>query len=74
MVRPERFELPTYCSGGNRSIQLSYGRILPKYTSIDAPACPPNPAHRRHGMGSVPSEAILFLRRLCSNTRYALTL
>jgi hypothetical protein len=20
-VRPERFELPTYCSGGNRSIQ-----------------------------------------------------
>jgi hypothetical protein len=28
MVRPERFELPTYCSGGNRSIQLSYGRAL----------------------------------------------
>jgi hypothetical protein len=26
-VRPERFELPTYCSGGNRSIHLSYGRI-----------------------------------------------
>jgi hypothetical protein len=26
MVRPERFELPTYCSGGNRSIHLSYGR------------------------------------------------
>jgi hypothetical protein len=26
-VRPERFELPTYCSGGNRSIQLSYGRM-----------------------------------------------
>jgi hypothetical protein len=25
-VRPERFELPTCCSGGNRSIQLSYGR------------------------------------------------
>ena len=26
LVRPERFELPAYCSGGNRSIQLSYGR------------------------------------------------
>jgi hypothetical protein len=25
-VRPERFELPTYSSGGCRSIQLSYGR------------------------------------------------
>jgi hypothetical protein len=28
VVRPERFELPTYCSGGNRSIQLSYGRAI----------------------------------------------
>ena len=27
MVRPERFELPTYSSGGCRSIQLSYGRV-----------------------------------------------
>src|SRR5882762_9743413 len=26
LVRPERFELPTYSSGGCRSIQLSYGR------------------------------------------------
>ena len=27
-MRPERFELPTCCSGGNRSIQLSYGRTV----------------------------------------------
>ena len=33
MVRPERFELPTYCSGGNRSIQLSYGRASSGYYS-----------------------------------------
>jgi hypothetical protein len=33
MVRPERFELPTYSSGGCRSIQLSYGRtpLFPVY-------------------------------------------
>ncbi len=32
VVRPGRFELPTSCSGGKRSIQLSYGRAsrLPK--------------------------------------------
>ena len=28
MARPERFELPTYSSGGCRSIQLSYGRAI----------------------------------------------
>ena len=34
MVRPERFELPTYCSGGNRSIHLSYGRARANYTDL----------------------------------------
>jgi hypothetical protein len=31
-VRPERFELPTYCSGGNRSIHLSYGRPTGRFS------------------------------------------
>src|ERR1700677_3687010 len=32
MVRPERLELPTLCSEGRCSIQLSYGRI-PKHST-----------------------------------------
>ena len=28
LVRPGRFERPTFCSGGKRSIQLSYGRMV----------------------------------------------
>ena len=36
MVRPERFELPTYSSGGCRSIQLSYGRVTLVYIGTGA--------------------------------------
>ncbi len=40
MVRPERFELPTYSSGGCRSIQLSYGRtpVFPVYMRSFTPS------------------------------------
>src|SRR5436305_5006003 len=38
MVRPERFELPTYSSGGCRSIQLSYGRVVPVYIEPRVPS------------------------------------
>jgi hypothetical protein len=32
MARPGRFELPTLCLEGRRSIQLSYGRSLPNFS------------------------------------------
>jgi|GEM_PF-5562713 hypothetical protein len=43
MVRPERFELPACCSGGNRSIQLSYGRTQPLYKPLSADCVGFNP-------------------------------
>jgi hypothetical protein len=36
MARPEGFEPPTLCSGGTRSIHLSYGRIPNR---LDADDC-----------------------------------
>jgi hypothetical protein len=32
VARPGRFELPTLCLEGRRSIQLSYGRSLPNFS------------------------------------------
>jgi hypothetical protein len=34
LVRPERFELPTYCSGGNRSIQTELRAHNANYTFL----------------------------------------
>ena len=39
MVRPSGFEPPTFCSGGKRSIQLSYGRTLLRFLIVE-PAAP----------------------------------
>src|SRR6266576_2994796 len=47
LVRPERFELPTCCSGGNRSIQLSYGRVSPVYIAHGGPAILARPTCER---------------------------
>ncbi len=57
MVRPERFELPTYSSGGCRSIQLSYGRA-PSAPSVHAQLCPYQYKEietRRHALSDNPA-------------------
>jgi hypothetical protein len=48
MVRPERFELPTYWFVASRSIQLSYGRMRKRGTLSIYPtaAFPRNPPRR----------------------------
>jgi hypothetical protein len=51
MVRPGRFERPTFCSGGKRSIQLSYGRTTPPIVSLT-----PNPAGFRLGRARIRAE------------------
>jgi hypothetical protein len=41
-VRPERLELPTFCSEDKRSVQLSYGRRLRRnYSLLKKKSCPP---------------------------------
>ena len=49
MARPERFELPTYSSGGCRSIQLSYGRVFTVYIEPRGSAEIPRMLSRRVG-------------------------
>src|SRR3981081_3388593 len=39
VVRPSGFEPPTFCSGGKRSIQLSYGRTGRSYIPIVSRSC-----------------------------------
>ena len=42
MARPEGFEPPASASGGQRSIQLSYGRMIVKLTVSLTPFSPPD--------------------------------
>src|SRR5947199_5510593 len=59
LVRPERFELPTCCSGGNRSIQLSYGRVCLQFTLVgERAAMQRGPALFRLAVGGLPAVAL----------------
>jgi hypothetical protein len=49
MVRPERFELPTYCSGGNRSIQSELRAHCANYTI-------PFDSASYHSLARIPAE------------------
>ncbi len=58
VVRPGRFERPTFCSGGKRSIQLSYGRTESNIPSVAKAfrdrILAPRPSARLHPVDAAP--------------------
>ncbi len=54
LARPERFELPTYSSGGCRSIQLSYGRA--STSSSLQPIAPSHQTRPKSNAASTPRD------------------